>query len=273
MKRYGKWVLIAMASVLLAASAAQAQTKKKRTVKDLKAENARVTTRRQLQQEYDSLAQVLNAAALKMQKVAKAMASKAEAQSQEAVKRLQQAVKELEGKNGEFVIEGDSIWIEDSNRAKGQSVIRGRSQTVTIDGDSVRVKVIENENGNKSVKESVYSKRGKRVRVVGDSVYVESIVDNRRSAASASSGSNTVVINLNSPLTSDELAQLNDAADRVSQWTDSVMGRFGGAVRRSVDAFMAEVDVDRLAGDFERAAAELEKCFAEAKDEGDDGEK
>lgn len=272
MKRYGKWVLIAMASVLLVASAAQAQAKKKRTVKDLKAENARVTTRRQLQQEYDSLAQVLNAAALKMQKVAKAMASKAEAQSQEAVKRLQQAVKELEGKNGEFVIEGDSIWIEDSNRAKGQSVIRGRSQTVTIDGDSVRVKVIENENGNKRVKESVYSKRGKRVRVVGDSVYVESIGDNSRSAASASSSSNTVVINLNSPLTSDELAQLNDAADRVSRWTDSVMGRFGGAVKRSVDAFMAEVDVDRLAGDFERAAAELKKHFAEAKDEGGDGE-
>lgn len=176
MNRYGKSVLLLLASLTLVAGAVYGQSRKvKGGSGSSKSTKGSVTDVQGMRRsfDYDSIVQVLNEATRQLQEAVDGMAKRMEKQNAGLSNRLQQYF-EYEDSLGAWISqESNHSVISISPDARSKTTVRENRRTVNIGSDSVWVEYSERQNGKMVKRKSVFPRQGKRIRIVGDSLFFD----------------------------------------------------------------------------------------------------
>ena len=266
MKRYSYGVLLALACALLstlptsagtaatAGNAADGESPKGGVSKEMA---------QRLKREYDSLSRALSATAERLGSVSKALAERAKAQGKGRCTRVKYTGWPLlESDDSLVIIEGDDIRLEETRGKNGRTVVRGRNQTITVDGDSVRVSVVRRRDGKRSEEQSSFSKRGKRVVVRDDSVLVFNLDEGRAFDMRNARKLDSLEKRLSRIFTEKDLEAIGAFSEKALRYADNVMRYVETKLEAGARALATEADMRQLGEELEQAAKELRRASA-----------
>lgn len=214
-----------------------------------------------LKREYDSLSRALSATAERLGSVSKALAERAKAQGKGRCTRVRYTGWPwLESDDDMVIIEGDDIRLEETRGKNGRTVVRGRNQTITVDGDSVRVSVVRSSDGKRSEEQSSFSKRGKRVVVRGDSVLVFNLDEGRAFDMRNARKLDSLEKRLSRIFTEKDLEAIGAFSEKALRYADNVMRYVEAELEAGARELATEADMRRLSEELERAAKELQRA-------------
>jgi len=160
------------------------------------------------------------------------------------------------------IIEGDDIRLEETRGKNGRTVVRGRNQTITVDGDSVRVSVVRSRDGKRSEERSSFSKQGKRVVVRGDSVLVFNLDEGREFDMRDARKLDSLEKRLSRIFTEKDLEAIGAFSEKALRYADNVMRYVETKLEAGARALATEADMRRLGEELEQAAKELQRASA-----------
>ena len=264
MKRYSYGVLLALACALLSTLPASAGTAAPASnAADGESPKGGVSKEmaQRLKREYDSLSRALSATAERLGSVSKALAERAKAQGKGRCTRVRYTGWPwLESDDDMVIIEGDDIRLEETRGKNGRTVVRGRNQTITVDGDSVRVSVVRSSDGKRSEEQSSFSKRGKRVVVRGDSVLVFNLDEGRAFDMRNARKLDSLEKRLSRIFTEKDLEAIGAFSEKALRYADNVMRYVEAELEAGARELATEADMRRLSEELERAAKELQRA-------------
>ena len=264
MKRYSYGVLLALACALLStlpASAGTAATASNAADGESPKGGVSKEMAQRLKREYDSLSRALSATAERLGSVSKALAERAKAQGKGRCTRVRYTGWPwLESDDDMVIIEGDDIRLEETRGKNGRTVVRGRNQTITVDGDSVRVSVVLSSDGKRSEEQSSFSKRGKRVVVRGDSVLVFNLDEGRAFDMRNARKLDSLEKRLSRIFTEKDLEAIGAFSEKALRYADNVMRYVEAELEAGARELATEADMRRLSEELERAAKELQRA-------------
>ena len=264
MKRYSYGVLLALACALLStlpASAGTAATASNAADGESPKGGVSKEMAQRLKREYDSLSRALSATAERLGSVSKALAERAKAQGKGRCTRVRYTGWPwLESDDDMVIIEGDDIRLEETRGKNGRTVVRGRNQTITVDGDSVRVSVVRSSDGKRSEEQSSFSKRGKRVVVRGDSVLVFNLDEGRAFDMHNARKLDSLEKRLSRIFTEKDLEAIGAFSEKALRYADNVMRYVEAELEAGARELATEADMRRLSEELERAAKELQRA-------------